>query len=558
MNESMSNRNLIITGFGGTGKSVVGRMVAERLGREFVDSNDLVEARAGRTIPEILDQEGEAYFQAVEAEVCRELSHGRGWVVATDGWTLGLPDNRAAVESGGLVVCLHADVPTLIERLGGGDSQPVLENAERRAGQSSPEVKAPLGAGLAAGDWQEWLKELLPQRQPIYRSFPLQVDTSRLTKTQVSERVLSLWESFSETAPPYAIPVMAPGEDYAVLIGERLLDHLGPLVGGLGQWTTVALVTDEVVGPLHADQAVSSLEGTGLRVARCSMPAGEAHKTMDTVSDLYRQFLEAGLDRSGLVLALGGGVVGDVVGFAAATFMRGLPLVQIPTTLLAMVDSSVGGKTGVDLPAGKNLAGAFKQPALVVVDPGVLATLPPADFRAGLAEVVKAGVIGSAELFGRLEGGQALPPQYAQADLAWILRQAVAVKVAVVEADPYEGGQRAVLNLGHTFAHAFEMLSDYQLRHGEAVAIGMAVATRLAVDCSRCPPDVGGRIVALLDRLGLPTSPPAYEPEAVWAAMTSDKKKQGKRLRFVLPLHIGQVGVFDDVPREAVLAVLKR
>jgi 3-dehydroquinate synthase len=312
----------------------------------------------------------------------------------------------------------------------------------------------------------------------------------------------------------------------------------------------VALVSDDVVGPLYADQVAASLESTGLQVAHCTMLAGEVHKTLDTVSDLYAQFLAAGLDRGGLVVALGGGVVGDVLGFAAATYMRGLPVVQIPTTLLAMVDSSVGGKTGVDLPAGKNLVGAFKQPVLVAIDPAVLATLPAADFRAGLAEVAKAGVIGSPGLFQRLGDGHT--------DLSWIVREAVAVKIDVVEADPYERGRRAVLNLGHTFAHAFERLSDYQLRHGEAVAMGMAVAARLAVDLGHCTPDVGGRIIALLNHLGLPTAPPNYEPEAVWDAMTSDKKKQGKQLRFVLPLDIGQVDVFDDVPREAVLATLAR
>ena len=523
----MSDRNLVITGFMGTGKSVVGRMVAGRLGREFVDTDALIEARVGRTIPQIFEQEGEARFRALEAEVCRELSRGRGWVVATGGWTLGLPHNRAAVETGGLVVCLHADVPTLVERLGSAEGRPMLQEA----------------------DWRSRLEGLLARRQPTYRSFPLGVDTSRLTAEQVADRVLALWRAFAQTAPPDAVPVMVPGGDYAVLVGEGLLGRLGPLVNALGNWTTVVLVSDEVVGPLHADRVAVGLEEAGLRVVRGTMPAGEAHKTLSTVADLYAQFLAAGLDRSGLVVALGGGVVGDVVGFAAATFMRGVPLVQVPTTLLAMVDASVGGKTGVDLPAGKNLVGAFKQPALVVVDPEVLATLPAADFRAGLAEVVKAGIIGSPRLFDRLEDGQT--------DLAWIIRQAVAVKVDVVQADPYERGRRAVLNLGHTFAHAFERLSDYQLRHGEAVAMGIAAATRLAVDLGRCPAEAGRRIIALLDHLGLPTQAPDYHPDAVWQAMTSDKKKRGKRLRFVLPLDIGQVEVFDDIPRRAVLAALK-
>ncbi len=523
----MNERNLVITGFMGTGKSAVGRIVAERLGREFVDSDELIKARAGRTIPEIFAQDGEARFRAMEADVCRELSVGRGWVVASGGWMLGSPENRAAVEAGSLVVCLHADVPTLVNRLGGADGRPMLADA----------------------DWQMRLERLLAQRQPTYRSFPLQVDTSQLTTEQVCDRVLTLWQSFSAGIEPEAVPVMSPAGDYAVIIGENLLDRIGPLVKGLGRWTTVAVVSDQVVGPLYADRVAASLERAGLQTARCRMPAGEAHKTLETVSSLYNQFLAAGLDRSGLILALGGGVVGDVVGFAAATFMRGLPVIQVPTTLLAMVDSSVGGKTGVDLPAGKNLVGAFKQPTLVVIDPEVLASLPAVDFRAGLAEVVKAGIIGSPELFDRLENGRT--------DLAWIIRAAVAVKVDVVQTDPYERGRRAVLNLGHTFAHAFEQLSDYQLRHGEAVAIGMAVATRLAAHMRRCPPHVGGRILNLLNHLGLPTTPPDYDPEAVWTAMSADKKKQGKRLRFVLPLDIGQVDLFDDVPREAVLAALR-
>jgi 3-dehydroquinate synthase len=552
---SEHHRNLVITGFMGTGKSAVGRLIADRLGREFVDSDELIEARAGISVAEIFEREGEAHFRALEAELCRELGTGRGRVVATGGWTLGAPANRAAVESGGLVVCLHADRPTLLERLGGTEGRPMLQDWLVTDRNAAPMWNPP----PAAGSWQKRLESLLSQRQATYRSFPLGVDTSRLTTEQVADRVLTLWEDFAESTAglPQALPVMAPGGGYSVLIGEALMDRLGSLVRGLGAWPTVALVSDQIVGQLYADRVAAGLESAGLRVVRCTMPAGEAYKTLDTVSDLYTQFLAAGLDRSGLVLALGGGVVGDVVGFAAATLMRGLPLIQIPTTLLAMADSSVGGKTGVDLPAGKNLVGAFKQPILVVIDPNVLATLPAADFRAGLAEVVKAGIIGSPQLFERLDGRHTLTPSKAYASLSWIIHQAVAVKVAVVEADPYERGRRAVLNLGHTFAHAFEVLSDYQLRHGDAVAIGTATAARLAVELGCCPSHVGQRILALLDHLGLPTTPPDYDPETVWTAMTSDKKKQGRQLRFVLPLDIGQVDVFDDVPRQAVLSVLK-
>ena len=529
----MSDRNLVLTGFMGVGKSAVGRMAAAHLGRKFVDTDELIEARAGCAVPEIFAREGEAHFRALEAEVCRELSRGQRLVVATGGWTLGSPQNRAAIEAGGLVVCLNADVPTLIERLDRTEEQrPMLRGND---GNQTP------------SDRNFRIETLLATRKPTYHSFPLQVNTSRWSIKEATGRILALWEAFATADLPSALPVAAPGGDYTILIGEGLLDCLGPLVAALDRWAVAALVSDDTVGPLHADRAAAGLPP--LHVTRCIMPAGEAHKTLATVEALYTQFLAAGLDRGSLIVALGGGVVGDVAGFAAATYMRGLPLVQVPTTLLSMVDSSVGGKTGVDLPAGKNLVGAFKQPALVVIDPALLTSLPAADFRAGLGEVVKAAVIGDPLLFERMETGRL--------DLAWLIRQAVAVKVAVVEEDPFEQGRRAVLNLGHTFGHAFEVLSDYQLRHGEAVAMGTVVAARLAVEMGRCPAEVGRRILTLLDHLGLPTAAPGYDPEAVWTAMTADKKKQGSRLRFVLPLDIGRVEVFDDVPREAVLAALE-
>jgi shikimate kinase/3-dehydroquinate synthase len=539
----MSDRNLVLTGFMGVGKSAVGRRVAARLGRKFVDTDELIEARAGRAVPEIFAREGEAHFRALEAEVCRELSCAQGLVIATGGWTLGSPQNRAAIEAGGLVVCLTADVPTLIQRLERTEAyRPMLQGGDGR--QEAP------------SDRESRVKALLAARKLTYHSFPLQVNTARWSIQEAADRILALWEAFAASDLPFALPVAAPGGDYTILIGEELLDRLGLLLAGLDHWTAAALVSDDVVGPLHADRAAAGLErGWGIgrtspaAIARCVMPAGEAHKTLTTVESLYGQFLAAGLDRGSLIVALGGGVVGDVAGFAAATYMRGLPLVQVPTTLLSMVDSSVGGKTGVDLPAGKNLVGAFKQPALVVIDPTLLVSLPAADFRAGLGEVVKAAVIGDPLLFERMETGQL--------DLAWLIRRAVAVKVAVVEEDPFEQGRRAVLNLGHTFGHAFEVLSDYRLRHGEAIAMGTVVAARLAVELGRCPADVAHRIVALLGHLSLPTAAPDYDPEAVWTAMTADKKKQGSRLRFVLPLDIGRVEVFDDVPREAVLAALE-
>lgn len=344
------------------------------------------------------------------------------------------------------------------------------------------------------------------------------------------------------------IDVASPQGIYRIHLGAGALAETGRLLKEADLAGRCAVVTNPTVGPHHAEPVLAGLRRAGFRPTLCTIPDGEQYKTLATVVSLYDQFVAAGLDRRSPVIALGGGVLGDTAGFAAATYLRGVPFVQIPTSLLAMVDASVGGKVGVDLPQGKNLVGAFKQPELVIVDPDVLRSLPAVEFRAGLAEVVKHAIIASPPLFAALESGQFTLP--------WMLHEAIRVKVAVVEEDPFEKGRRMVLNLGHTFAHAFERLSDYRLRHGEAVAMGLACAVRLAVALGHCPVASGQSMLNLLEHLELPTTPPPFPPAEVWAAMGTDKKRQGQTVRFVLPRDIGHVDVFDDVARHAVESVL--
>ncbi|MEW5959853.1 MAG: 3-dehydroquinate synthase [Chloroflexota bacterium] len=352
------------------------------------------------------------------------------------------------------------------------------------------------------------------------------------------------------------ITVTYPGGSYPICLGAGALAQTGALLAELGYRGRCAVVTNQTVGQYHAGPLLESLRAAGFEPTRIDIPDGEQFKTLETVAGLYERFIEARLDRRSPVMALGGGVLGDTAGFAAASFLRGAPLVQIPTTLLAMVDSSVGGKTGVDLPQGKNLVGAFKQPELVVIDPNVLATLPPVEFRCGLAEVVKHGIIDSPELFTELEvrsreyGGEGDDPT------PW-LEAAINVKVRLVQADPFEQGRRAALNLGHTFGHAFERLSNFEIRHGEGVAMGLVGAARLAARLGHCSTQTTGRIIALLERLGLPVQPPPFDPATIWAAMATDKKRQGNTLRFILPRAIGDVDIFDDVTQADVLATLE-
>ena len=262
--------------------------------------------------------------------------------------------------------------------------------------------------------------------------------------------------------------------------------------------------------------------------------------------------MDAGLDRRSVIFALGGGVVGDVAGYAAATYLRGTPFLQIPTTLLAMVDSSIGGKVGVDHPRGKNLIGAFKQPLAVISDIDVLATLPESEYRCGMAEVVKHGIIGDKELFRDLEIGNW------KLEIGSWIKRAIQVKVDIVERDPYERGERAHLNLGHTFGHAIEKISGYELKHGEAVAIGIVCAAHLAARRGLCDASVCARIENLLRAIGLPTRIPRELPvSAILDAMATDKKRVNARLRFVLPRRIGEVVLVDDLEIDQVQTAIE-
>lgn len=346
------------------------------------------------------------------------------------------------------------------------------------------------------------------------------------------------------------ITVRSAGTAYDVVVTEDGLTSLGDLMRERGLSGEAAVVTDETVAELYGQQTVAALESAGFGAALVSFAAGEKHKTLLTVESLYSALVDNRLERGHPVVALGGGVVGDTAGFVAATFLRGVPLVQVPTTLLAMVDSSVGGKVGVDLPQGKNLVGAFKQPELVLADVATLRTLPEREFRAGLAEVIKAGVIGDPTLFQHLEQNEAQP-------LSWIIGRAIQVKRHVVEDDPFESGRRAVLNLGHTFGHALEVVSDYRLLHGFAVSVGMVIATRVSARLGLADNALADRIIGTLANHGLPVCYREGSPEAVWDAMATDKKRTAGTRRYVLPRAVGDVFITSDVPKDVVIDVLR-
>lgn len=347
---------------------------------------------------------------------------------------------------------------------------------------------------------------------------------------------------------------------YEVAIGAGLLDDAPRLAAPL-RGRHVLIATDAVVGPLYADRLEAALRAAraDLMVGRYVMPAGESEKTLARFAECLDALARLGATRDAAVYALGGGVVGDLAGFAAACWMRGIDCVQVPTTLLAMVDSSVGGKTAIDLPAGKNLVGAFHPPRAVFADTRTLRTLPDRELRAGLAEVVKYGAILDARFVEWLEAHADALLRRDDAALAEAIARSCTYKADVVARDPYERGERALLNFGHTFGHAIEAEQGYGagLNHGEAVAVGMVLAARLSARLGLAPPDDASRLRALLHRFGLPTAlPPGLDPRALLARMRLDKKAAAHGLRFVLWDGIGQARVVGGVPEDDVLAVL--
>jgi len=360
---------------------------------------------------------------------------------------------------------------------------------------------------------------------------------------------------------------VALGErSYPILIGRGLLADCEPLQR-LAAGRQVAIVTDTNVATLHGPAIRQLLAPHAAALIEVVMPAGEAHKTFDSLNLIFDALLESRFDRGALLVAVGGGVVGDMAGFAAAVYQRGIDFVQVPTTLLAQVDSSVGGKTGINHPLGKNMIGAFHQPRLVLIDPATLGTLPEREFRAGMAEVIKYGVIGDAELFADLEAaagrdaatGLASLSAVGPALLQTLLERSAAAKARVVAADEREGGLRAILNYGHTLGHVVEALCGYGTwLHGEAVAIGMVAAGELALELGLWSQVEQSRQRAVIAAAGLPQAWPQLEPEAVLRCLQGDKKVRDGRVRFVLPTGLGRVEICDEVSGAQVLAALER
>ncbi|ARW09525.1 3-dehydroquinate synthase [Acetobacter ascendens] len=534
-------RSIVLVGLMGAGKTTIGRPLATRLGLPFVDADVEIERAAGCSIADVFRLYGEAAFRDGERRVIRRLLEGPPMVLATGGGAFMDSTTRALVRERAVSIWLRCPLPVLVRRVSGRTHRPLLNTTSPR----------------------EVLENLMAIRHPVYAEADIIVDCGDNNVEHTTTRVM---EALALSRRPLRLPVTLAHTSYDVVIGTNLISRAGALLAPVLPQKNVVIITDENVAPRYLHQLEAALAETGITSRSLRVPPGEQTKCLEMYQKLIDNILEHGIERRTSIIALGGGVVGDLAGFVAATTLRGLPFVQIPTTLLSQVDSSVGGKTGINTRWGKNLLGAFHQPLCVLADVSTLATLPRRELVAGYAEIVKSGLIGDEALFAWCEeNGAAVLDQDPEA-LAMAVQQACAFKARVVAADEREqqkSNGRALLNLGHTFGHALEAELGYdgRLLHGEAVSIGLNLAFALSVRLGLCPRADMERVNRHLEALGMPAHirdlPHTFRTQDLMAHMQRDKKMQDGRLSFVLAHGIGQAFTTRDVPATAVKEVLE-
>ena len=570
MSSSMSG-SIFLVGLMGAGKTTIGRALAKKLNKRFVDSDHEIESRTGTTIPVIFEIEGEESFRRREADVIRELSAQQDIVLATGGGAILRAETREYLKQRGTVIYLRAGINQILQRTGRDKNRPLLQTADPR----------------------RKLEELSRQRDPYYREVAdFVIETGRPNVQFLVQSILSQLEltpkptadmlmaeaqpestatavsSFASintisaestmtasTHSTIALQVDLGERSYPITIGYGLLSNPELLTRHVAG-KRAAIVTNDKVGPLYLAQVRKLLEDAGKQVTAIVLPDGEEEKTWNSLMKVFDVLLAEKCDRKTTMIALGGGVIGDLTGFAAASYMRGVPFVQIPTTLLSQVDSSVGGKTGINHPLGKNMIGAFYQPQAVIADTATLHTLPARELSAGLAEVIKHGAIIDAPFFDWIEANIDKLVAKDNAALAYSIQRSCEIKAEVVRQDEREGGLRAILNFGHTFGHAIESGLGYgEWLHGEAVGCGMVMAADLSQRLGFIDIATKDRLTALVNAAGLPVVAPNLGTQRWLELMEVDKKNEGGQIKFILIKPLGQP-LITSVPQDILLQTL--
>ncbi len=518
--------NIFLYGPPGSGKTTIANELSGILGRPFVDIDLEIEKEYSRSISNIIQNDGEAAFREYESLIIAKFSTSeKRQIIALGGGALLRDQNRKVCEDSGTIIFLDVTNEIMAARILGDNTQ----------------------RPLLSGELEQKINHLMSARNQHYDSFNMRVATyvtvnsdnnnfDEITNRQTEDICRDILIALN------IYPVSGMGASYNVYVRSGELNKLGILLHEKHLSKNTLVVMDDHLEKIYSSKITSILSESGFSSKIIVIPSGEENKTLSTISFLWKEFLASGLDRQSTVIAFGGGVVCDLTGFAASTFMRGCNWCAIPTSLLAMVDASIGGKTGFDTEEGKNLIGSFYPPKFVLVDPELLKSLPEIEFVSGMAEIVKHGVINDPDLFTLCSYG----PDYIKNNIEEIISKAIKVKVNTIVIDPFEKGIRASLNLGHTIGHAVEIASHYQIKHGEAVAIGMVLEAHLAekIGVSPAENNIADQISTVLEKIGLPIRIPSYIPKSeILAAVKVDKKKENGTVRFSLPVKIGEVAL---------------
>lgn len=522
---------IVLTGFMGTGKSSVGQELGRILGYKFIDTDELIEEQEGMSISLIFKQKGEDYFRMIEQETVERISRLDNTVIATGGGVIKNRNNVDLLGRGGVLVWLKADPEIILKRV-------MLEGGKRPL----LNVEEPLNE----------INRLLLERMKFYEWSDTSVDTNYITPQETAHEIIERLGLDTD-----GITVDLGERSYNIIIGSKLLHILGLRLKEFRP-SKVAIISNKKLFPMFRDVILKSLREYHIVPKILLIPDGEEYKDFLWADYLHGELLKSKFDRNSMLVAMGGGVVGDITGFVAATYMRGIKYVQVPTTLLAQVDSSVGGKTGVNHLLGKNMIGAFHQPSLVLIDVDTLRTLPKREFSAGMAEIIKYGIIADRRLFDYLDANR--DDIFALGDsVISIIRRSCEIKAEIVSKDEREGGLRAILNYGHTMGHALETVTGYKkYLHGEAVSIGMAFAADMSVKMGMLKKGDAKKIRNLIETYELPNAIPAdLNNRELLEAIKIDKKANAGKLKFVLSESIGNVKIEEDIDRKLIKEMLE-